>query len=260
MCLNADISFISRMATKNKVRLKLLIDKKANKVLFAEAGKDFVDFLFTLLSLPVGTVIRLLKKPAMVGCIGNLYESLENLNEAYIQPNQSKDSLLKPTVPLTQLAHVPLLLPDTRPLKPEAGRKLYGCSNYSNHRCVTDQRGSRCSNCGCSMTYELPFIGTNPNNTSASDTATSNSEGGLVKGLVTYMVTDDLSVSPLSMVSGVALLNKFSVKGFSALNEKMVEFGIDEGLELLKASLQSKAALTSVFLAKDEIKDAASPN
>ncbi|KAF2321306.1 hypothetical protein GH714_038563 [Hevea brasiliensis] len=248
------------MATENKVSLKLLIDKKANKVLFAEAGKDFVDFLFILLSLPVGTVIRLLKKPAMVGCIGNLYESLENLNEAYIQPNQSKDSLLKPNVPLTQLAHVPLLLPDTRPLKPEAGRKLYGCSNNSNHRCVTDQRGSRCSNCGSSMTYELPFIGTNTNNTSASDTATSNSEGGLVKGLVTYMVTDDLSVSPLSMVSGVALLNKFSVKGFSALNEKMVEFGIDEGLELLKASLQSKAALTSVFLAKDEIKDAASPN
>ena len=29
-----------------------LIDTKGNKVLFAEAGMDFVDFLFNLLSLP----------------------------------------------------------------------------------------------------------------------------------------------------------------------------------------------------------------
>lgn len=216
------------MATEKKVSLKLLIDKKANKVLFAEAGKDFVDFLFTLLSLPVGTVINLLKKPAMVGCIGNLYESLENLNEAYLQPNQSKDSLLKPKVSLTQMANVPLLLPDIGNLKPEPGIKLYGCSNHSNHRCVTDQKGARCTSCQYSMNYELPFVGTNNKFTSASDTTTNSSDGGFVKGLVTYMITDDLSVSPMSMISGVALLNKFSVNGFAALEERMVEFGIDE--------------------------------
>ncbi|KAF2321294.1 hypothetical protein GH714_038528 [Hevea brasiliensis] len=88
----------------------------------------------------------------------------------------------------------------------------------------------------------------NNNNTSASNTATSSSEEGFMKGMVAYMVTDDLSVSPVSMISGVALLNKFNVKGFSALKGKMVEFGIDEGLELLNSSLQSKAALTSVSL------------
>ncbi|KAJ9160042.1 hypothetical protein P3X46_025481 [Hevea brasiliensis] len=240
------------MAAENKVSLKLLIDKKANRVLFAEAGKDFVDFLFALLSLPVGAIIRLLKKPAMVGCIGNLHESLENLDEAYMQPYQSKDSLLKPTVPLSQLANMPLLLPDTDHLQPGARRKVYGCSNH-HHRCVTDRKDAPCSYCNAPMTFEPRFIVINDNNTA------SGSEGGFVKGLVTYMVTDDLSVSPMSMISGVALLNKFSVNGFSALNEKTVQFGIDEGLELLKASLQSKAALTTVFLAKDEIKDAAAP-
>lgn len=50
-----------------KVSLKLLIDTKGNKVLFAEAGKDFVDFLFNLLSLPLGNVINLLTKNSMVG-------------------------------------------------------------------------------------------------------------------------------------------------------------------------------------------------
>lgn len=32
------------------------IDTPNNEVLFAEAGKGFVDFLFNLLALPVGTV------------------------------------------------------------------------------------------------------------------------------------------------------------------------------------------------------------
>ncbi|CAL8155979.1 unnamed protein product [Prunus armeniaca] len=78
------------------VRLKLLIDKKHKKVLFAKASKDFVDFLFTLLSLPVGIVIRLLSKKRMVGCLGKLYGNLENLNDTYLQPNLNKDVLLKP--------------------------------------------------------------------------------------------------------------------------------------------------------------------
>lgn len=69
------------MATPNSstVSLKLLIDSKHQRVLFAEAGKDFVDFLFTLLSLPIATVIRLLSKDGMVGSFGKVYESVENL-------------------------------------------------------------------------------------------------------------------------------------------------------------------------------------
>lgn len=92
-----------------KLSLKLLVDKNANKVLFAEAGKDFVDFLFNLLSLPVGTVIRLITNATMVGCIGNLYQSIENLDQTYMQPNQNKDLLLKPHVP-NHLANVPIFV------------------------------------------------------------------------------------------------------------------------------------------------------
>ncbi|MBA0749997.1 hypothetical protein Gogos_003866 [Gossypium gossypioides] len=46
----------------NTVSLKLLVDSMSQRVLFAEAGKDFVDFVFNILSFPVGTVIWLLKK------------------------------------------------------------------------------------------------------------------------------------------------------------------------------------------------------
>ena len=91
------------MATKNStdqyssVTLKLLIHSKGNRVLFAEAGKDFVDFLFTLLSLPVGTVIRLLSANGMVGTLGKLYKSFESLNDTYIKPNVNKDIFLNPS-------------------------------------------------------------------------------------------------------------------------------------------------------------------
>ena len=95
--------------SSSKVSLKLLIDTKAHKVLFAEAGKDFVDFLFNILSLPVGTVVRLLANTSMIGSLGNLYESVENLNETYMQSKQSKETLLKPQAPSSS-AQVALLL------------------------------------------------------------------------------------------------------------------------------------------------------
>jgi hypothetical protein len=36
------------------LRMKLLVDTRGQRVLFAEASKDVVDFLFSLLALPVG--------------------------------------------------------------------------------------------------------------------------------------------------------------------------------------------------------------
>ncbi|XP_011027120.1 PREDICTED: uncharacterized protein LOC105127492 [Populus euphratica] len=234
--------------SSSKMSLKLLIDSKHNKVVFAEAGKDFVDFLLSLLALPVGSVIRLLTKSTMTGCIANLYESLEKLDESYLQPNQNKDSILKPTI-TTQVTNPNFLLPDTK--KPE-DRKLYYCSSHPGY--VSDIHNSVCSHCRSQdygtryMNQEVKFVRTNVS--ASTDTPASDQAGGYVKGLVIYMVTGDLSVSPMSMVSGVGLLNKFDVKDFGVLEEKVVELGINEGLELLKASLLSKDALTAVFLSK----------
>ncbi|KAI9157038.1 hypothetical protein LWI28_015907 [Acer negundo] len=62
-----------------KMKLKLFVDIKAKKVLFAEAGKDFIDFLIYLLSLPLGTVVSLLKEENMMESLGSLCESVKNL-------------------------------------------------------------------------------------------------------------------------------------------------------------------------------------
>ncbi|KAL7084923.1 hypothetical protein ACP275_14G252000 [Erythranthe tilingii] len=73
-------------------------------------------------------------------------------------------------------------------------------------------------------------------------------EVGFVKGVVTYMVMDDLAVIPLSTISSITLLHKFQVKELSSLEEKVVTFGMDEAVKLLNASMQTKKVLTEVFL------------
>ncbi|KAE8712086.1 cytochrome P450 71A9-like [Hibiscus syriacus] len=70
----------------NTISLKLLVESTSQRVMFAEAGKDFVDFLFNILLLPIGTVVSLLTKQEMVGCLGSLYHSLKTMNDTYIQP------------------------------------------------------------------------------------------------------------------------------------------------------------------------------
>ncbi|KAG4127526.1 hypothetical protein ERO13_D10G220600v2 [Gossypium hirsutum] len=223
------------MAASSKVSLKLLIDCKSNKVLFAEAGKDFVDFLFNLLSLPLGTVIKLLKTNSIVGSLGSLYESIEKLSETYMHPNQNKDSLLNPRA-RTPASGVPLLL-----VNDAAGRKVYMCPD-SNHRNVADDSGMACPQCKKRMATEVTVVGRNVGEGKTSD------EGGFVKGVVTYMVMDDLAVKPMSTISSITILNKFNVTDVGALQEKVVDLGMNEALWLLKASLESKTVLTSVFL------------
>ncbi|KAL6577352.1 hypothetical protein OROMI_011628 [Orobanche minor] len=191
------------MATSS-VSLKLLIDTQAKKVLFAEAGKDCVDFLFYILSLPLSNLISLVGKQGMVGSLANLYESIENLNDSYMQPNQSKDTLLKPAVSPVTGSCVPLLAIQDAP--------AYHEKNF--YRCQVMSTG----------------------------------EGGFVKGVVTYMVMDDLVVKPLSTISSITLLSKFNVKDVGALEEKVVNLGMTEAVKLLKASLETRNVLTCVFL------------
>ena len=128
-----------------KVSLKLLIDRKSHRVLFAEAGKEFVDLLITILALPVGTVIRLLKKQGMVGSLQNFYESIENLSDTYLQPDQNKDSLLKPKVYISG-GEVPLQLPNIESSK---SKKFYRCSSgHAYVSYVSDNSTALCPSCG----------------------------------------------------------------------------------------------------------------
>jgi len=128
------------MAT-NELSLRLLIDIRAQKVCFAEAGNDVVEFLSALLCLPVSTVINLLTKERMVGSIGNVLDSLQELDTKYvISSTRSKKLYVSPAVapsvlhPLQLLLDVPLNVSDsffTCHGKPGSYGTLVACGYFS---------------------------------------------------------------------------------------------------------------------------------
>ncbi|KAK8951064.1 hypothetical protein KSP39_PZI003788 [Platanthera zijinensis] len=209
-------------AYNSKMTLKLLIDAGSNKILFAEAEKDFIDFMFSLLLLPLGSVIKLVAPQTTLGSIGKLYQSVENMNGTYLVPNLNKSTLLQPTVSALVGAS-PLHLTGTIATpKP----KKTGYCEY----CQRQVNISDCNTCP---------------------------DCGFVKEVVTYMITDDLEVTPMPAISSITLINRFSLKKDVRLEEKAVIIGMKEGLALLEASLKSVTTLTDVFL-NSSIKNAAS--
>ncbi|RLN22796.1 uncharacterized protein C2845_PM07G01280 [Panicum miliaceum] len=242
--------------TTRTLKMKLLIDTKANRVVFAEADKDVVDFLFSLLALPVAAIVEMLVlwRMSMPGSFRNLYASVTMLDSTYVQPGADMAELRYPTVApsaaSTSLGS--LLLPPPSSVQPKS---FYRCdSSNCYHRYVTDTRGTRCPTCGCNMTVRLEYIspaiddGTGQNVKKASYTEPAGK--GFVKGVVTYTVRDDLTVTPMSTISSITMLNTTAVADFAALQEKTVRLGYTECLAIVKASLQSKTVLTDVFLGK----------
>ncbi|GKA95824.1 hypothetical protein Tco_0817919 [Tanacetum coccineum] len=95
--------------TANSVQLKVFIDKKKEKVMFAEADHDFVDILFSFLTLPLGTIARLSGKHIdssfiKVGSLSSLYESVLTLGVVFTQ-ECSKDGLINPINSSSDLCH-----------------------------------------------------------------------------------------------------------------------------------------------------------
>ncbi|XP_059459016.1 uncharacterized protein LOC132188543 [Corylus avellana] len=230
------------MAATN-VNLKLFIDRNEQTVLFAEADKVFVDFLLSIFILPVGAVARLLKEGgSVVGSLPSLYQSIKNMSVNYIQPGKNKLFLLEPKV-IMPGAEVPLLLPNVG----STFRQLYRCQTISSS-CwfyVAVDYSTICPSCKLKMDRNVRFVDP-PSEIRASST----SEEGYVKETVTYVVMDDLEVKPLSSTTLISLLTKFNVNVNEpgAIEEKVVDLGMDEGLKLVEASLHSKTVLTDVFI------------
>ncbi|KAM0867996.1 hypothetical protein ACQ4PT_041628 [Festuca glaucescens] len=67
-------------------KVKLLVDTKAQLVLFAEADMDVVEFLFSLLALAVGTTMKLLGADSMVVSACDLSSSALKLAATSILP------------------------------------------------------------------------------------------------------------------------------------------------------------------------------
>ncbi|KAJ6806081.1 uncharacterized protein M6B38_128560 [Iris pallida] len=241
---------------QQQLMLKLLIDNSSDKVLFAEAGKDVVDFLFSLLSIPVGTVVKLLATEGMpmVGCIGNLYKSVERLDDSCLQSGHARTMLLNPTLPsAASITKNTLSLTGASPgggaLPAAPAVKFYRCTNISsssntfggshfsyvhgpvgttNCGTYTSCCGTTCPVCRKEMRTEMTRVQSDSVKEVASAAAVSAGEAGFVKGVVTYTVTDDLSVTKLSSISSITMLTKHNVRDLGSLEERVVKIGMKE--------------------------------
>jgi len=217
--------------------MKLLVDTKAARVLYAEASKDVVDFLFSLLTLPVGTVVKILGNDAMVGSIGNLYGSVEKLDETYVRSADAKGALLAPAGGYDggKLLQLPEAAQPTEFYRCSA--YFVGCSRYYTE-CATNLSkvsGTRCLNESCSgtMTTKMIIVDSSRAASGGEAAAAGQSSGhaagkGFVQGVVTYTVMDDLKVAPMSTISGITLLSTFGITDIGMLQEKTVKLGYEE--------------------------------
>ncbi|CAL4958275.1 unnamed protein product [Urochloa decumbens] len=257
--------------TTTALSMKLLVDTKAQRVLFAEASKEVADFLFTLLALPVGSAAKLLGEEDMVGSVGNIYASVGKLDDTYVLSGVARDSFLLHICSGCSLfrlgALAPAPAPAPRPAPPRPNKFFrcdrrdndynygYSCNSNSCRDYMTDDCGKACPSCGHQMAREVQFLpsaaGTQHQQQPVEKDAAAapgGGGGGFVQGVVTYTVMDDLTVTPMSAISSITLLNTFAVRDLADLQERTVQIGYNEGLGILKASLQSKTVLTEVFL------------
>ncbi|XP_042499511.1 uncharacterized protein LOC122077640 [Macadamia integrifolia] len=233
------------------ISLKLLMDKEKNRVVMAEANSDFVDILFSFLTLPMGTIVRLISKepqPVIIGSMTSLYKEVENLEEQHLQTHVCKSMLLHPTNRSEN---------ECRRLKlniDDAKAKYYTCAHwincsrrYSNGANYSTFKNVFSGACG-KMMDNVIYI------EKEYDAARAEGDGGVfVRGMTKFMVTDDLQVQPTSPATILTLLHKLGIKDMSSLQETTLSIGSKEILNLLKASLFSKTPLTDVFLRKQEI-------
>ncbi|KAF8662956.1 hypothetical protein HU200_055542 [Digitaria exilis] len=208
--------------------MRLVVDADAERVAFAEAGKDVADFLFSLLALPLARASKLAADAGAVDC---LRRSTASMDPAYLQPGAARDALLWPTV-LSPPAHTQILS--------ERGSSTPAAAS-------TAPPGAMCPSCGGEMKV-VAQPGRSGGGTQQATTA--GGEGaGFVRGGATYVVMDDLTVAPMpvSVVSSVDLLagalGTLSVGRVGALQEKNVVFGSDK----------SKTVLTDVFLRRMQV-------
>ncbi|XP_006363080.1 uncharacterized protein [Solanum tuberosum] len=224
-----------------RVPLKLLIDEKNNRVIAAEANKDFVDILFSFLTFPIGTIIRLTNNnqpmPKISTCMNNLYKSVENLSVNHLCTENCKSILLNPRNPcIEDCFKLKVKIDDSVSNKYFECSKCYNKCWFVNVKC----------NCGGKTTMEIFSEIKNPTN---------DYSGVFVRGGIKFIISDDLRVLPGSPISLVQLFSDLGYNHMNQIKEMFVEVGKEEILRLLACSLISKSPLTEVFMNKQAIVD-----
>ncbi|KAK2360971.1 hypothetical protein QL285_086186 [Trifolium repens] len=201
------------------VPLTVFVDKEKSKVLYAEAGKDFVDVLLSFLTLPLGTIARLVAKDdsnikaVQFGSITSLYQSVSDLDQQYLWSKTCKDMLLKPrNTTGSYCRKMKLNIDDIGPFQ-----SYFRCENKNckieNRVCISFLGNQKCI-CGKLLNQEI-FLKLSELN-------------GFVKETSTFIVSDDLYVMPNNVGTKLKILQNHGLNELDAIDKQTVNFSKNE--------------------------------
>ncbi|XP_021802882.1 uncharacterized protein LOC110746970, partial [Prunus avium] len=223
------------------ISLKALVEKRSNKVIFIESDNDFVDVLFSFLTIPMGTIIRLACKhsvPLEIGCIKNLYASVENADKRLFQTEGCREMLLRPRNGVqSHCENLKLKINNGDPTR------YFLCSKDCTRRnkLFSHYKDVLCE-CGEPMNREISL-------SVGKLKSSSPSNGGVFcKGLTRFIISDDLEVMPPVNSAVSSFLTKVGVTDANSTDEMTLNVGFDEVLNLLICSFVSKTPLTDILL------------
>ncbi|KAK7256850.1 hypothetical protein RIF29_30387 [Crotalaria pallida] len=238
------------MTAPDQASITLVVDEEKNRVVFAHAGKDFVDVMVSFLTLPLGTIARLVAKESnmkkvSVGCLSSLYESVANLDVKHFWTETCKEMLLLPRNSMESYCQsLKLNIDDTESIKYFICEDS-GCTRRRESGCLllSTFRDKRC-HCGKLMNREI-----------SPQSGMMTYDEGFVLDMATFIIYDDLKLKPYN--SAVSVLTV--IQDYHATKEITVNVTKEEMVDLLKCSLLSKTPLTDFFLRKTEFPQCAQP-
>jgi hypothetical protein len=180
--------------------VKVARRKSTGEILFAEAGDDFINFIFSFLTLHLGGVLHMLEGFSSLNCIDNLYKSVTELStESYLISKHLKEKLISPPI-AAQFGLDNQIIPIGAASSP-----IYSYINIGQYtRALT---ASNIYNVFDPAEKSVLLNLVDPK-LSASNTSR---RGEFAKGPSVYMVTVDLVITPVSSFTAISHLNSSNV-------------------------------------------------
>ncbi|XP_074364901.1 uncharacterized protein LOC141705942 [Apium graveolens] len=236
------------------IPVKVVVDKEKKRVVFAEADGDLADILFSFLTLPMGTIVRLLAKAnhsdeserVNIGNFNTLCRSVRNLDAKYFVTEESKD-LLANTKNFAeyQCQRLKINIDDTKPAEYFICRNL-GCTLDQDFPSLSTSNIAKCRQCREYLNMPIRY----------EDDTREGNDGVFFAQTASFIVSDDLNVFPNTVGSVLEILDSSGISDFGVLEEATLQFGSHEILELLKNSILSKTPLTDMVFGKKDIVNA----
>lgn len=215
------IKFKMEDPTSNKVGkidIKLIVSRSKKMVCYAEASEDFVDLLFSFLTVPLGYIVKKMHGNTSKGsCLNHLYSSIQELDAGqFLKSNEHKAMLVSPKLaPGFSYTNHPLAIEEH---EHPPYYLVQAESFYQSFRLISDESLLPPENMG--RVSRLTVM--DPKSSCKKAT-----REGFMSGPAMFTVTDDLIITPISPISGLSLLKKLKVP-FSDIKECVVNVGREE--------------------------------